>query len=253
MTFPTNIVTPLHGHTSEATAYTIADYPYGFKLRCRYRCWLETNKNGTRFVSQTTNPKRPGEVWNKPKASTYVRFVAGMYLDDAGHVHWIGISEYSSAEEVRSFLEHWPEHRAELRTWCAQKAGFAAKLSEFNRRGESGFLVNGEVQACRPGDLERHLAEFEVWKALADDGVKRKTLGDVKKELGEAIEKGDTKTARPILDRLRRNGWGPIEPFTYDDLFAFARDAKPGLERSAWDAFLAEIDSAESREDTSTT
>lgn len=62
----------LWGHNSAETAYVVADYPYGFRLRCQIRYWLEYRKGkGFRFVSQTTNPKRPGEVWNKPKASTY--------------------------------------------------------------------------------------------------------------------------------------------------------------------------------------
>ena len=57
----------LSGHTSPATAYTVDDYPYGFRLRCKIRYWLEyTPKRGVRLWSQTTNPKRPGEVWNKP-------------------------------------------------------------------------------------------------------------------------------------------------------------------------------------------
>jgi hypothetical protein len=43
-------------------------------LRCKIRYWLEFHpKRGFRFVSQTTNPKR-GNVWNKPKASTFMRF-----------------------------------------------------------------------------------------------------------------------------------------------------------------------------------
>ena len=63
--------TPLYGHTSEATAYVVADYPYGFRERTQIRYWLEHKpKKGWRFVSQTLNPKT--SRWNKPKASTYV-------------------------------------------------------------------------------------------------------------------------------------------------------------------------------------
>jgi hypothetical protein len=61
---------PLHGHTSEATAYLVADYPYGFRERTQIRYWLEAKpKRGWRFVSQTLNPKT--DRWNKPKESTY--------------------------------------------------------------------------------------------------------------------------------------------------------------------------------------
>src|SRR5215475_9411123 len=85
----------LKGHTSPETAYLVDDYPYGYTLRCKIRYWLEFKPGkGFRFVSQTTNPKK-GHVWNKPKASTYCRFGGCMFLDEKGHVHWAGLSEYS--------------------------------------------------------------------------------------------------------------------------------------------------------------
>ena len=76
-------------HISSETAYVVEDYPYGFRLRCRMRYWLEVHpKRGVRLMSQTSNPKKPGLVWNKPKASTYARFGGALYLDDEGHVQW---------------------------------------------------------------------------------------------------------------------------------------------------------------------
>jgi len=77
---------PLYGHTSQETAFVVNDYPYGFKLRCKIRFWIEYKpRHGFRFMSQTTNPKKPIEVWNKPKASTYVELAACMYLDENDH------------------------------------------------------------------------------------------------------------------------------------------------------------------------
>lgn len=122
----------LPGHTSPETAYVVADYPYGFKLRCQIRYWIEfRTKRGFRFVSQTTNPKREGTVWNKPKASTYYRFGGAMFLDDNGHVQWNGLSEYSTAAEAKAFLETYgaavPEAgRATLEKWAAAKAAYEA-------------------------------------------------------------------------------------------------------------------------------
>lgn len=67
----------LTGHTTPETAFVVADYPYGFRLRCKIRYWLEYKPGkGHRLWSQTTNPKRAGEVWNKAKASTFQRFGA---------------------------------------------------------------------------------------------------------------------------------------------------------------------------------
>jgi hypothetical protein len=77
----------LSGHVSPESAYVVDDYPYGFRLRCKIRYWLEyAPRKGFRFVSQTTNPKAAGEVWNKPKASTYASIAGAMFLDDSNHV-----------------------------------------------------------------------------------------------------------------------------------------------------------------------
>ena len=95
----------LFGHTSPETAYVVDDYPYGFRLRCKIRYWLEYHpKRGFRFMSQTTNPKR-GNIWNKSKASTYVRFGAALYLNDEDHVEWSGLSEYSTGAEASAWFE----------------------------------------------------------------------------------------------------------------------------------------------------
>lgn len=99
--------TLLRGHFSQETAYVSPDsYPYGFTLRCKIRYWLEYKKGqGFRLVSQTTNPKKAGEVWNKPKASTYCFFSGAMFLDEKGHVQWTGLGYSSSVEEVEAFIE----------------------------------------------------------------------------------------------------------------------------------------------------
>lgn len=86
----------LHGHVSPETAYVLSDYPYGYTLRCTIRYWIETAEKGAkkgqqRFVSQTTNPRREGVVWNAPKGSTYVA-LAVMYLDSDDHVHCSTVS-----------------------------------------------------------------------------------------------------------------------------------------------------------------
>jgi hypothetical protein len=93
-------VTILGGHTGPNTAYLVDDYPYGYTLRCQIRYWVETATKGAakgqqRFVSQTTNPKRPGEPWNKSKASTYTSLVV-MYLDDVEHVKSFHVSYHIS-------------------------------------------------------------------------------------------------------------------------------------------------------------
>jgi hypothetical protein len=85
--------------------------------------------HGFRLVSQTSNPKRPGLVWNKPKASTYSKFGGCMYLDSEQHVQWSSLSEYSSGPEAKAWSEKYragvPEAgRHDLDAWVAAKTAY---------------------------------------------------------------------------------------------------------------------------------
>lgn len=137
----------LKGHISQDTAYVVADYPYGFRLRCKIRYWLEYDKrHGFRLVSQTTNPKRPGEVWNKPKASTYCKFGGCMFLDDIGHVTWAGLTEYSNGAEALAWSKQYREGVPEaglpaLDAWVAAKVAYDAA------RAPGDPLTTGLVEA----------------------------------------------------------------------------------------------------------
>jgi hypothetical protein len=119
----------LKGHISPETAYIVDDYPYGFRLRCKIRYWLEHHpKRGFRLWSQTTNPKRDN-VWNKAKASTYARFGGCMFLNEEGHVNWAGLTEYSSGQEAKNFQDKYgdgmPEAgRSTLKKWVAAKLAY---------------------------------------------------------------------------------------------------------------------------------
>lgn len=100
----------LTGHISDETAYLVEDYPYGFRLRCKKRYWLDYSPtHGVRLVSQTSNPKRPGLVWNKPKASTYARLGGCMFLDEEQHVQWSGLNVYTDAAEAAAWVEKYGE------------------------------------------------------------------------------------------------------------------------------------------------
>lgn len=126
----------LKGHVSPETAYVVADYPFGFRLRCKIRYWLEYKPGkGVRFVSQTTNPKQPSEVWNKPKASIYSKFGGCMFLDDQNHVQWEGLSEYSDAKQASAFLATYSEGVPDealpiLRKWVAAKVAYEENQKE---------------------------------------------------------------------------------------------------------------------------
>ena len=111
---------PLTGHTSPETAYVVEDYPYGFRLRCRMRHWLEHRPgHGFRHVTQTSNPKRPGLAWNAPKAGTYAPALV-LALDEQGPVGTYGVGRFSTPDEIDAFERAFAaaltdEHRAALR------------------------------------------------------------------------------------------------------------------------------------------
>jgi hypothetical protein len=97
----------LKGHVSEDTAYVVDDYPYGFRLRCKIRYWVETTKHGSRFCSQTTNPKVAGEKWNKPKKNTYSDLCA-LFINEEGHVNCWGWSiAYGDEDKFVKYLENF--------------------------------------------------------------------------------------------------------------------------------------------------
>jgi hypothetical protein len=138
----------LIGHTSPETAFVVDDYPYGFRLRCKIRYWLEYHpKHGFRFWSQTTNPKR-GNIWNKPKASTYCRFGGCLYLNDEGHVTWSGLSEYSSGAEAKAWSDQYRDGVPEAGRLILDK-WTAAKLSYDTSRTHGDPLHVGLVEARR--------------------------------------------------------------------------------------------------------
>lgn len=131
-------ITPLCGssHVSPETAFVVTNYPYGFRLRCQKRYWLEHHKTrGTRLVTQTSNPKRPGLVWNRPDASTYAPVAGALYLDAAGHVQWTELTYYADVAELKSFLATFGAYLPEalltkVRDWLAVKTTYETVRAE---------------------------------------------------------------------------------------------------------------------------
>lgn len=104
----------LHGHISPETAFIVEDYPYGFRLRCKMRCWIEKAEKGKgkgqyRFCTQTTNPRIEGkEVWNKPKYGVYSDFML-MYLDENNHIKHDVMNISSNPAKFQDFINKYAE------------------------------------------------------------------------------------------------------------------------------------------------
>lgn len=153
---------PLYGHTDMNSAYLVDDYPYGARLRCRIRYWLESNPSkGFRFVSQTEDPRTLR--WNKPKASTYMRIAGCMYLDAKGHVQWTGISEYTKASDCLEFVKDFPgaDNRI-LKVWVKKKIQFYTAYAE----GKVTTTINGVAQPMKEEDIGRAKKELEDWEEV---------------------------------------------------------------------------------------
>lgn len=99
--------TQLVGHTSPETAFVVADYPYGFRLRCQKRYWIETKAGfGQRLVTQTSNPKKPGLVWNKPKAGVYQPLLVLIQDEHSGHLDTAGLTFWTAdVDHINAFTE----------------------------------------------------------------------------------------------------------------------------------------------------
>jgi len=146
----------LFNHISPETAFVVNDYPYGFRLRCKIRYWLEFSPNkGFRFVSQTTNPKRTNEfdgTENKPKKSTYFRFGGAMYLDEQNHVTWTGAHEYMDThkfvEWAKEFGSAVPEiGRISFKSWLGKKIAYESLKLKGKVTFGNGTVVNSDYAA----------------------------------------------------------------------------------------------------------
>ena len=159
------IIRPLYGHTSPETAYLIADYPYGRKLRCQRRVWINYSpRHGYCFVSQTTNPKT--SRWNKPHKGIYSEIAMALYLDEQDHVQRASLTAYSNAALALQFVKDFgrnAEGAGILRVFAVKKAAFCQKLAT----GEAYFTING--QPCEPteADTARNLDESKQWLEVA--------------------------------------------------------------------------------------
>lgn len=90
-------------HDTEENALIIDNYPYGFRLRTKIRYWIETTKNGDRFVSQTLNPKN--NKWNNPKKSTYDAVMVLIKEKETGYIKSSGLYPTTDRTAILNFLD----------------------------------------------------------------------------------------------------------------------------------------------------
>lgn len=180
------IMKTLSGHTTPETAFIVDDYPYGFRLRCRIRYWLEYKPGkGFRLWSQTTNPKRGNNWSNKPKASTFSWLGGVMFTTDDGHVHWDGLSQYNDVKDCVKFLENYghtmPQAAQDfLKLWISKKLSFEQAKAEGQVTCTITTTQYGSITAP---DFGKPIAPVEVKsEVLTSDYTPAELL-----EMGQAI------------------------------------------------------------------
>lgn len=157
-----SIVQPLYDHTTEATAFVVDDYPYGFTARTQIRYWLEYKaKKGWRFVSQTKNPKTG--AWNKPKASTYTEWGAAMYLDENNHVQWTGIRQYSDDRAILAFVTTFPN--ADMRE-LRKIAPLKRQYLEGRISGQILITINKVPQPVSDFEKDEARKNLAIWDQI---------------------------------------------------------------------------------------
>jgi len=87
----------LEKQPTEQEPFLVDNYPYGYTLKTKIRYWVETTRNGQRFVSQTLNPKT--NIWNNPKKSTYSQIIL-IGLNEQEHITYTNLSLYSLKEAL---------------------------------------------------------------------------------------------------------------------------------------------------------
>lgn len=155
MTSPLTAENVRFGHTDEESALVVDDYPYGRQIRTQIRYWLETTKNGDRFVSQTLNPKTGR--WNKPKKSTYCEVGVIFIEPDTGYVRWTGLHLHATDEGIERFRA-----ATEGKLSDAQKAKLARILGMKKVFEKVTFTVESNVQRTAEEQAEKDAEQVEI-------------------------------------------------------------------------------------------
>ena len=170
----------LTGHESPETAYVVDDYPYGFKLRCKIRYWIETKgKNGQRMMTQTTNPKAAGERWNKPKASTYSDLRVLYIEDETGHVQGAALSIEYDADKLEDFVAKYGEALTSPYAVTAIKFGRYLHLTRTHMERLAGGNIYDVPDVDKRKEIvieSKRLAVEDLKRLYPENGEEVKTI-----------------------------------------------------------------------------
>lgn len=199
----------LQPQPTEAAPYVVKDYPWGFRLRTEQRQWVETTKNGQRWVSQTLDP-RSGR-WCKPHRSTYSQILL-LGLDEKGHVSSATFSAaYSTPEQAKSFRSSYGAYLSDYQTkelgniegiltaWS--KVEFTVRTQKYRVR-ETGEILT---------QVPMHLLSHVVPVNDLGDAIDEQAEKDIDRDITRAVnimglkEAAKTSSLKDALDTLKRS------------------------------------------------
>ena len=118
----------IYGATDEESAHVVEGWPWGRRMRCTKRFWIETTKNGDRLCAQCTQPDRESGQCSgqgcKPKKSTYTPGVIVLAQDTDGTMarETLGRFDNHSAAEIESFVERHEGRLTDIQASRARSA-----------------------------------------------------------------------------------------------------------------------------------
>lgn len=141
----------LNGYTTQATAYEVKDYPYGFRLKTSMFYWIESKAGkGDRVCTYTIDPRNGRK--NKPKYSTYSTFFH-LYLNEHNKVQFGAISSYD--------LKDFPYRFAFLLNKIGEQ--YLSKVQKDNIRKDHYDHMRGSMPYWFPKYSTDTQLDFKNW------------------------------------------------------------------------------------------
>jgi len=166
----------------------VKNYPWGFTLKTTIKYWVEVTKRGSRFCTQTINPKT--KEWCKPKKSTY-NAVSLLVVDNTGKVRTISLDYNDTREKIDLFIKEFKNDFNELQKLeLAKISGYEEIMQHVEFKVEQQYFKHRET-----GEILTEVGIFELKNVdkctkegvLIDEDKEEKEQKEQKEKIGKAM------------------------------------------------------------------
>jgi len=157
----------------------VKNYPFGFSLRTTIKYWIEVTKRGSRFCSQTINPKTG--LWCKPKKSTYdaLKFLV---IDNTGKVTTLSLDYNDDKSKIKLFIDLFKGDMSDQQKIEFSKvAGYSKVMENVTFECKKQYFKHRET-----GEIMDSVNMFDLNKV--DKCTKEGVLIDEEKENKQKLE-----------------------------------------------------------------